>query len=187
MLLAGVSAGGEGLGIALDATGVGAVAGVPLNVASAAGIATGVGIAGAGAMGLAQHAAGDSAVDPIKMNSESSGTGGASQKPASDLIKNGQEYKGSGTGRHKNDLPESNGPKNGTLYKKDPETGNVTSYATYDANGNPLKRVDLEGKPHGGVDTPHVVEYQHNTNPKTGEVFVRPGRKARTAFPYEVP
>ena len=29
MLLAGVSAGGEGLGVALDATGVGAIAGVP--------------------------------------------------------------------------------------------------------------------------------------------------------------
>jgi hypothetical protein len=40
-----VSAGGEGLGTVLDATGVGAIAGVPLNIASAAGIATGLGVA----------------------------------------------------------------------------------------------------------------------------------------------
>ena len=32
-----ISAGGEGLGVTLDATGVGAVAGVPLNVVSASG------------------------------------------------------------------------------------------------------------------------------------------------------
>ena len=187
MLLAGVSSGGEALGVALDATGAGAVLGVPLNVVSAAGIAAGAGMVGAGAMDLAQHGTSDSAVEPLQMNSEGSGTGGSVQKPASDLIKDGQEYKGTGSGRHKNDLPENNGPKNGTLYKRDPDTGNVTSYATYDANGNPIKRVDLEGKPHGGVETPHVVEYESNTNPKTGEVFVRPSRKAREAFPYEVP
>ncbi|WP_436524233.1 putative T7SS-secreted protein [Actinoplanes sp. HUAS TT8] len=36
-----LSSGGEGLGVALDATGAGAVVGVPLNVVSAAGLATG--------------------------------------------------------------------------------------------------------------------------------------------------
>ncbi|MFG2552801.1 hypothetical protein [Streptomyces sp. NPDC048581] len=90
----GDSAGGEGLGIALDATSVGAVAGVPLNAVSAAGIATGVGLAGAGAVDLAQHAANDSAVEPLKMNSEGSGTGGSAQQEASQLIKNGQQYQG---------------------------------------------------------------------------------------------
>jgi hypothetical protein len=56
MALTAVSAGGEGLGVALDATGVGAVAGVPLNAVSAAGIAAGVGITAAAGADLAQHA-----------------------------------------------------------------------------------------------------------------------------------
>lgn len=186
MLLAGVSAGGEGLGVALDATGVGAIAGVPLNVVSAAGIATGVGLAGAGAVDLAQHATSDSRVEPLRMNSEGSGTGGSSQQPASDLIKNGQQYKGTG-GRAGNNLPVENGPKDGTLYKTDPQTGKVTNYTTYDSEGRAVKRVDLEGRPHGGVDTPHVVEYERNTNPKTGQVFVRPSNEVRAAFPWEIP
>ncbi|MDQ0908822.1 hypothetical protein QFZ22_004807 [Streptomyces canus] len=186
MLLAGVSAGGEGLGVALDATGVGAVAGVPLNVVSAAGIATGVGLAGAGAVDLAQHATNDSKVEPLRMNSEGSGTGGSTQQPASDLIKNGRQYKGTG-GRAGNNLPVENGPKDGTLYKTDPQTGRVTNYTTYDSEGRAVKRVDLEGRPHGGVDTPHVVEYVRNTNPKTGEVFVRPSNDVRAAFPWEIP
>ncbi|MET7738031.1 putative T7SS-secreted protein [Streptomyces sp. NPDC005402] len=186
MLLAGVSAGGEGLGVALDATGVGAVAGVPLNVVSAAGITAGVGLAGAGAVDLAQHATSDSRVEPLRMNSEGSGTGGSSQQPASDLIKNGQQYKGTG-GRAGNNLPAENGPKDGTLYKTDPQTGKVTNYTTYDSEGRAVKRVDLEGRPHGGVDTPHVVEYERNTNPKTGQVFVRPSNEVRAAFPWEIP
>jgi hypothetical protein len=44
--LTAVSGTGEGLGFALDATGVGAIAGVPLNVVSAAGMAAGVGLTG---------------------------------------------------------------------------------------------------------------------------------------------
>jgi hypothetical protein len=186
MLLAGVSAGGEGLGVALDATGGGAGAGVPLNVVSAAGITAGVGLAGAGAVDLAQHATSDSRVEPLRMNSEGSGTGGSSQQPASDLIKNGQQYKGTG-GRAGNNLPVENGPKDGTLYKTDPQTGNITNYTTYDSEGRAVKRVDLEGRPHGGVDTPHVVEYERNTNPKTGQVFVRPSNEVRAAFPWEIP
>jgi len=186
MLLTGVSAGGEGLGVALDATGVGAVAGVPLNAVSAAGIATGVGLAGAGAVDLAQHAGNDSRVEPLKMNSEGSGASGSSQQPASDLIKGGQQYKGTG-GRGGNNLPVENGPKDGTLYKTDPQTGKVTNYTTYDSEGNAVKRVDLEGRAHAGVETPHVVEYVRNTNPKTGEVFVRPSKDVRAAFPWEIP
>ena len=64
--LTAVSAGGEGLGIALDATGVGAVAGVPLNALSAAGVVAGVGITGAAATSLAQNAAGEDAVSPMR-------------------------------------------------------------------------------------------------------------------------
>jgi hypothetical protein len=57
-----LSAGGEVGGIALDATGVGAVIGVPANVVSAAGIATGVGMMMASGADLGSHATGDDAV-----------------------------------------------------------------------------------------------------------------------------
>lgn len=64
--IAAIGVTGEVGGIALDATGVGAVAGVPLNVASAGLIATGVGMAGIGAGGLIMHAASDDAVEPLE-------------------------------------------------------------------------------------------------------------------------
>jgi hypothetical protein len=52
-----VGTGGEFAGVALDVTGVGAVAGVPLNVAAAAAIAAGAGAVTHGASRLANHAA----------------------------------------------------------------------------------------------------------------------------------
>jgi hypothetical protein len=64
--LTAISSAGEGAGIALDATGIGAIAGVPLNVVSAAGIAVG-GTMTVGAVGdLARHAATDDHVEPVK-------------------------------------------------------------------------------------------------------------------------
>ena len=66
MALTAISSAGEGAGIALDATGVGAIAGVPLNVVSAAGIAVG-GTMTVGAVGdLARHAITDDHVEPVK-------------------------------------------------------------------------------------------------------------------------
>ncbi|MEU8229173.1 putative T7SS-secreted protein [Actinoplanes sp. NPDC048967] len=61
-----VSAGGDGLGLALDATGVGAVAGVPLNIVSTAGIVAGVSITTAAGASLLQHAATEDAVSPMR-------------------------------------------------------------------------------------------------------------------------
>ena len=55
---------GEVGGVALDATGVGAPAGISLNVASAGLIVTGAGIAGAGAISVAMNAGGDDHVEP---------------------------------------------------------------------------------------------------------------------------
>ena len=60
--LAAASGAGEVLGFGLDATGVGAAAGVPLNVASAAGITAGVGIFAMGAADLTKHATGEDKV-----------------------------------------------------------------------------------------------------------------------------
>ncbi|GLZ45909.1 hypothetical protein Acsp06_20940 [Actinomycetospora sp. NBRC 106375] len=65
--LATVSAVGVVGSVALDATGVGAVGGVPLGGLSAAGVATGVGIAGVGAADVVQHAVTDDRVAPFSV------------------------------------------------------------------------------------------------------------------------
>ncbi|QCX27360.1 RHS repeat-associated core domain-containing protein [Nocardioides jishulii] len=64
--------------------------------------------------------------------------------------------------------------------------GGVTHYQTYGPDGLPMKRVDVTGRAHGGVETPHVVEFERHVNPATGEVFVRPGSTVRPATPEEL-
>ena len=76
-MVAGVSAataglGGEAGGVALDATGVGAVAGVAINVAAAGIVVTGIGTALAGAGVLMNAAASDDAVHPAGTNNAGS-------------------------------------------------------------------------------------------------------------------
>ncbi len=101
-------------------------------------------------------------------------------KPLLDLLEtHGKKKKGSG--RAKNKLkpdPKATGPH--SRFKRDPKTGRVTGYETYDPNPkNPggfdsKKRVDTQhGKPHshGGVSTPHVHE----------------GKKVRPAKANELP
>lgn len=78
LLYAGV--GGEVGGVALDATGVGAVAGVPINIASAGAIAAGAGIASAGTIQLATEAAGNSRVQPFNRWSERDSLGRFAEK-----------------------------------------------------------------------------------------------------------
>lgn len=73
--LAALSAGGEIGGLALDATGIGAVAGVPAGVVSAAGITAGLGLAAAGVRTIAGDAAGPDRAGIMNAQS-SSGTGG---------------------------------------------------------------------------------------------------------------
>lgn len=65
-----VSGTAEGGGLALDATGVGAVVGVPINIVAAAGLATGAAAVAAGASSLAMHASSDDRVEPLKGRSE---------------------------------------------------------------------------------------------------------------------
>lgn len=67
-----VSAAGEGFGVILDATGIGAVAGVPLNAISAAGMATGATMATGAVADMAMHASGDDHVSPMESTSNSS-------------------------------------------------------------------------------------------------------------------
>jgi RHS repeat-associated protein len=84
-----------------------------------------------------------------------------------------------------------NGPENGTLFRADNQ-GNVTSYVVYDGDGLALKRVDVTGKVHSDVPTPHVIEYKRNPgiNPKTGRPTVdakNTTQKPRKATPEEIP
>ncbi|WP_227741724.1 polymorphic toxin type 24 domain-containing protein [Pluralibacter gergoviae] len=81
-----------------------------------------------------------------------------------------------------------NGSKNGAVYRADNKR-NITSYATYDSNGMIIKRVDVTGAAHGGVDTPHMIEYGRNTLPN-GQVRVQsPPSKSlpRPIRPDELP
>lgn len=98
---------------------------------------------------------------------------------ARDLIKNGKEFRG-------RKLPNQSTP-NSVLYKRNPQTGNITNYTVYDDAGYAIKRVDLTGSPHGGVPTPHVQHYTVNRNPRTGQVYVNENRSARPATPEEIP
>ncbi len=68
-----LGAGGEVGGVVLDATGIGAILGVPANVVSAAGIATGAGLMTAGMTALGRDAAG-----PDRVNMSSDGGSGDS-------------------------------------------------------------------------------------------------------------
>jgi len=78
------------------------------------------------------------------------------------------------------------GPPSGTVFRADNQ-GNITSYATYDANGQILTRVDVTGAAHNGIPTPHVLEYGRNTLPD-GSIRVRPPRTdPRPAIPDEIP
>lgn len=61
-----LGAGGEGVGLALDATGVGAIGGIPLNIAAAGAIGAGATAVGHGLFRAVAAASGDSAVNPVE-------------------------------------------------------------------------------------------------------------------------
>lgn len=86
------------------------------------------------------------------------------------------------TGKH---LPTSANPGE-VLVKLDPRTHKVTHYAVYDSKGLIEKRVDLIGKAHGGVPTPHVIDYETHINPRTGETYRNRIKAARPARPDEI-
>ncbi|MGW2646761.1 CdiA C-terminal domain-containing protein [Streptomyces sp. NPDC001393] len=71
--------GEEAGGALLDATGVGAALGIPINVAAGAQIAVGVSIAGAGMANILNDASGP---DRVNMTSDGSGGGGGEWDPA---------------------------------------------------------------------------------------------------------
>jgi RHS repeat-associated protein len=73
-------------------------------------------------------------------------------------------------------VPGATGPH--SVPKRDPHTGKVTGYTEYGPNGQPVKRFRGQGKPHGGVQPPLVLE---PTKPGG-----RP-KRARPAHPDETP
>ena len=83
--------------------------------------------------------------------------------PASILIASGRQVSGY--------FPLDGATAREVRYRLD--GSNVTSYIVYDDNGRAIKRVDLTGKAHQGLATPHVVEYQQHQNPTTGDIHVR--------------
>ena len=70
------------------------------------------------------------------------------------------------------------------LYRMDGK--NITSYIVYDDSGRAIKRVDLTGKAHANVPTPHAVKYKHNKNP-AGDIFVEAEKTVRPARLDEIP
>ncbi|MFJ2486387.1 hemagglutinin repeat-containing protein [Pseudomonas sp. NPDC087639] len=85
-------------------------------------------------------------------------------------------------------FPNEGGPKSGTFYRAN-NRGEITSYAVYDAEGRILKRVDITGKAHAGVPTPHVIEYGRNTLPDGSIRVQSPSTKnpPRPMNPEEMP
>lgn len=59
--------------------------------------------------------------------------------------------------------------------------GSRAGYTEYDKDGNPVKRYRGEGKPHGGVDPPVVVEPKPGKGPGAKPIVPRP------AMPDEIP
>ncbi|HEY5983054.1 MAG TPA: RHS repeat-associated core domain-containing protein [Anaerolineales bacterium] len=58
------------------------------------------------------------------------------------------------------------------LYRTD-RSGVITAFAAYDDAGDVIYRVDLIGKPHGGVPTPHIQYSVWDVNPTTGRRYMR--------------
>ena len=95
---------------------------------------------------------------------------------ANTLIANGTQVSGK--------FPVDSMSPNQVLYRIN--ANSITSYMVYDITGRAIKRVDVTGKAHAGIPTPHVVEYKHNKNPK-GDIFVQAEKVVRPARPEEIP
>lgn len=130
--LTAISATGEGAGLVLDATGVGAIPGVALNAVSAAGMAAGATMAGAGVANIAANASGDDHVSPMQTN-HSSGTGGAAEPP----FEPPKQITGK-TAHGEDQMATRNGH-------------GVNDAAAHDAVTNPIKSPQYRSDPYGGT------------------------------------
>ncbi|OZD73660.1 hypothetical protein CH272_01490 [Rhodococcus sp. 05-340-1] len=121
-------------------------------------------------------------------------------------LANADVYTGAGpSSRQRNDFPLTDGPKNGALVRLN-DSGKVAYWAEYDKNGTMIRRADLEGKSHGLIETPHVVDVvidrapdgterprqdKKNTRPATDEEIASAGawkpESERSAAPASSP
>ena len=167
--LIGLGAGGEVGGIALDATGIGALLGVPAGVVSAGAIATGAGLLAAGAGQLAMDAAGP---DRVSMSSDSGGSGGGGDWSGSETTKADpkptSEEDRAGYTQRKDELSEmrrsqqvkevQKGIKvDGQKYKPERASLSGTKHGI-DWNEGP-QRAKQEGKPQGKFGSPADVDF----------------------------
>lgn len=95
---------------------------------------------------------------------------------ASNLIAHGTQVSGK--------FPVDGASPNQVRYRIN--ASSITSYIIYDKNGRAIKRVDVTGKAHAGIPTPHVVEYKHNQSP-AGDFFVQAEKIVRPARLEEIP
>ncbi|MET9411551.1 polymorphic toxin type 24 domain-containing protein [Streptomyces sp. NPDC002935] len=77
------------------------------------------------------------------------------------------------------------GPAGGILYRTG-VNGEITNYAVYDERGIIMRRVDLVGDAHKGVETPHVQYFERNESPN-GKVFPYQVDPAHPTGPDDVP
>ena len=158
------SSAGEGLGTVLDATGIGAIGGVPLQAVSATGIATGATLTGTAMASIIQHSAGDDHVEPIQTN-QNSGTSSPPPEPAPP----------SGAKPGWSSRPANNGK--GTVWQKPGARRNAESVRIMDPGADPRypngyvrfyndqnQPIRLDGKPGADPDT-HIPINPDGTYP----------------------
>jgi hypothetical protein len=158
-----VSSAGEGLGAMLDVTGIGAVAGVPIQAVSTGGVVVG-GTMLTGAMtSLMRHAMGDDHVEPIKTND----SGETSTPPEQTPPAGAQEGWSS--------RPANNGK--GTVWQRPGADGNADQTRIMDPGADPRypngyvrfynkygQAVGLDGKP-GSIPDSHIPRNPDGTYP----------------------
>gem|GEM_PF-3203187 len=77
--------------------------------------------------------------------------------------------------------PDPNALGAHTRFKRDPSTGRVSGYTSFDAHGNPVIRFRGSGRPHGGIEPPHILQ------PKPGKGPGAPLKVPRLPRPDELP
>ncbi|MEX0428565.1 hypothetical protein AB3X52_13115 [Nocardioides sp. DS6] len=165
-----VGSGGEAGGGLLDATGVGAVAGVPINVAAAAVIASGGTLAAAGGADLAHNAA----QNHNTVLNEAHGAGRRPGDPLPDESRPsaaGSDWKGRVANNGNGDVWQAPGnvdaprgsPRNANVFRDcDPDPDYPNGYVRfYNEHGQPLR---LDGKPGSDAQT-HIPKNPDGSYP----------------------
>lgn len=135
--LATLGAGGEIGGVVLDATGIGALLGVPTAVVSAAAITGGLSLAGLGASTIAHDAAGP---DRVNMTSDGGSGGGGDWDPSATESPTGPSNEpnpdAAPRGR-RTPINDSDAPENKLALQRENESADTLAKSGYDVEQNP--------------------------------------------------